>query len=143
MIFLARRRRISPPPPLVERTPWPPAPFTAKHARTEQSADPLTGPIEITDTAVLYRQLTESPVREAVWLTSRASNFRFPLRCIQCHGEHVNLNADTFHDLHLSARNAGWREDQFRTWRCPRCARRYEAALGVPPVAAIERGAAS
>lgn len=85
--------------------------------------------------------VSQSPVREAVWLTARASNFRYPLCCVQCHGGHVNLNADTFADLYASARNAKWQEDQFRTWRRPRCARRHQATFGVAPVAAIEVGA--
>lgn len=171
MIFLARNRRRIPAqtPPPRERTAELPAarrsahpaetetfpvygdpdsPFTGKHARSiarpyvpRPEPDPLTAPdIPITETAVLGHLLSQSPVREPVWLTHRASDLRIGIRCL-CHREHVNTNADTFHDLYASARGAGWQEDRFGTWRCPRCAKRYEAVLGVPPVAAIEAAA--
>jgi hypothetical protein len=149
------RRRVpaqtAPPPPArpaeppYERARTPETmPFPAAIVRpyAAQPAGPLTAPdIEITETAVIGHQLSESPVREAVWLTHRASNFRFPVRCL-CGGEHHNLNADTFADLYASARKAGWQEDQFRTWRCHRCVRQLEALRRAPRVAAIEAGAA-
>jgi hypothetical protein len=120
-------------------------PGPADHPYAPEPVDPLTAPeIEITETAVLGHLLADpppSPVREAVWRTHRASNFRFPVRCL-CGREHHNLNADTFADLYASARNAKWREDRFRTWRCPRCVRRLEALRRAPRVAAIEGGAA-
>jgi hypothetical protein len=84
----------------------------------------------------------QSDVRDGVLLTSRASSFRFPLECA-CGSAHRNANADTFRDLYISAEWAGWRQDRYsRVWRCPRCVRRHQAVFGVPPVAAIEAGAA-
>ena len=78
-----------------------------------------------------------SPVREFELLTARASNFKYKLPCA-CGHEHRNTNVNTFRDLYISAENAGWQQDLFRTWRCPRCARRHQASFGVCPVAAIE-----
>ena len=83
------------------------------------------------------RAVPPSPVRDGVLLTARASDFRFPLVCA-CRQTHVNTNVDTFRDLYISAEWAGWQQDPYGTWRCPRCARRHRAVFGVPPVAAIK-----
>lgn len=84
--------------------------------------------------------LHPSPVRDAVLVTARASDFRFPLVCA-CGNDHRNTNVDCFRDLYISAEGAGWRQDLYRVWRCPRCTRRHAATFGVAPVAAIEAAA--
>jgi hypothetical protein len=86
-----------------------------------------------------------SPVRDAVLLTGHAriaASLRFGLAC-QCGREHFNAQADSFPALRVSAENAGWQQDPFGVWRCPRCARRHAAWFGVRPVAAIEAGGAA
>ena len=90
------------------------------------------------------RAMPPSPVRDGVLLTGHAriaESFRFGLPC-SCGRIHRNANADTFRDLYISAENAGWQQDPYGIWRCPRCERRHRAVFGVAPVAAIERRAA-
>ena len=83
-------------------------------------------------------ELGQSLVRDGVQVTARASSFRFQVRCFTCGRVHGNTNADRFADLYASAAQSGWRQDLYgSSWRCPRCARRHNAAFGVRPVAAI------
>jgi len=84
-----------------------------------------------------------SACRDGVQCTPRLSDFRFGIRCFGCSREFRDTNADGFAGLYAASERCGWRQDLFgAVWRCPRCARRYEASFGVHPIAAIEGGAA-
>ncbi len=128
----------------------PTAPYVEVHAPRTAPPEPAAVPDPIPDPRPYVPRIrfrvpgppapAPSPVREAVLLTARASNFKYKLTC-GCGGVHTNTNADRFRDLYISAENAGWQQDLYRVWRCPRCARRHQAAFGVRPVAAIEAAA--
>lgn len=124
----------------------PTAPHVEVHAPRTPRPRPATGPQPIPEPRPYVPRIrlfipeppppAPSPVREFELLTARASNFQYALTC-GCGHTHANTNADRFRDLYISAENAGWQQDLFRIWRCPRCARRHQAAFGVCPVAAI------